>query len=78
MSAEQRAKREWLAGEILKVTNDPNSLGFYRKVAAERPSGHFSGLSELRRAVRETNPSNRGAHFVSLNREAVILLEVRG
>lgn len=49
LSAEQLAKREWLAGEILKVCKDPHSLGFYRRVAEAVPEHRvFEALSEFR------------------------------
>jgi hypothetical protein len=68
LPAEERAKREWLAQEILKVCGDVHSLGFYRKVAATVPEHHiFAGLSELRQAIRETRiRTNRGAFFSAL------------
>lgn len=67
LSAEQRAKRDWLAGEILKVTKDPHSLGFYRSVAASVPEHRvFQRLSELRDVVRRGDlRATRGAFFTA-------------
>lgn len=67
LSAAQRAKRDYLAEEILKVTNDPHSLGFYRRVAAEVPEQQlFETLSELRQAKREGRVrQSAGALFVA-------------
>lgn len=54
LSAEQLAKREWLAGEMLKVLKDKHSLGFYRKVAATMPEHRvLEALSEIILVSRE-------------------------
>jgi DNA-binding MarR family transcriptional regulator len=68
LSADQLAKREWLAGEMLKVLKDEHSLGFYRKVAQTVPEHRvFEALSEVRIAVTEGSiRRNRGAAFVDL------------
>jgi DNA-binding MarR family transcriptional regulator len=70
LSADQLAKREWLAGEILKELKDKSSLGFYRKVAQIVPQHRvFEALSEVRLASREGRiRASRGAYFTSLVR----------
>lgn len=67
LSVEERAKRDYLAEEILKVTNDPHSLGFYRRAATEVPEQQlFETLSELRQAKREGRVrQSAGALFVA-------------
>lgn len=67
LSAEQRAKRDWLAEEILNVTKDPHSLGFYRSVAASVPEHRvFQRLSELRDVIRRGDlKATRGAFFTA-------------
>ncbi|MEX2158152.1 MAG: helix-turn-helix domain-containing protein [Dehalococcoidia bacterium] len=70
LSAEQLAKREWLAGEMLKVLKDEHSLGFYRLVAATVPEHRvFGALSEVKLAIAERRiRTTSGALFVSLIR----------
>ena len=64
LSRDQRLKRDYIAGEILKVTKDPHSLGFYRKVADGLPEQRiFAALSQVREASRTRPPRNRGALF---------------
>ncbi len=72
LSAEERAKREWLAQEILKVCGDKHSLGFYRGIAQRVPEHRvFKALSEVRLAARENRIRiSRGALFASLIRGA--------
>lgn len=54
ISADELAKREWLANEMVRVCGDPRSLPFYRKVAATVPEPRvFEALSEVRSAERE-------------------------
>ena len=54
LSAEQRAKRDHIAGEILRVCGDKHSLGFYRTVATTTPEHRvFEALSEVKQVVRE-------------------------
>jgi helix-turn-helix protein len=68
LSVEERAKRDYIAGEILKVCGDEHSLGFYR-LAAENTPQHvvFEALSEVRRAGREgTLKRTRGALFTHI------------
>lgn len=68
LTGEQLAKREWLAGEMLKVLQDVHSLGFYRKVAETVPEHRvFEALSEVKLTARERRAHlNRGALFTSL------------
>ena len=68
LSAEQLAKREWLAGEMVKVLKDDHSFGFYRKVATSVPEHKvFKALSEVKLANREGRiRNNSGAMFASL------------
>lgn len=70
LSADQLAKREWLAGEMLKVLNDQHSLGYYRKLAETVPEHLvFTALSEARTAVREgVVRKSQGALFTHLLR----------
>jgi len=70
LSADQLAKREWLAGEILKVCKDEHSLGFYRKVAETVPEHRvFEALSVVRTATRERRIwSTRAALFTAIIR----------
>lgn len=65
LSAEAFAKREWLAGEILKVCKDKHSLGFYRKVAETVPEHRvFEALSDVKWSAREHRVrTSRGALF---------------
>ena len=71
LSAEQRAKREWLAGEILRNCEDDHSLGFYRKVAATVPEHRvLEVLSEVRLAAHDRRINNaKGAMFTALIRD---------
>jgi DNA-binding MarR family transcriptional regulator len=68
LSADQLAKREWLAGEMLKVLKDEHSLGFYRKLAETAPEHRvFEALSEVKLAVRDGRiRKTRGAFFGAL------------
>jgi hypothetical protein len=63
-----RAKREYLANEMLAVLRDERSLGYYRKVAETIPSHRvFAALSTVRQMSREGRiKENRGALFVAL------------
>jgi hypothetical protein len=63
-----KAKREYLASEMLSVLHDEESLGYYRLVAETvRPHKIFEALSEVRLASREgTIRSSRGAYFTNL------------
>lgn len=74
LSAEERAKRDYIAGEILKVTKDPHSLGFYRKVAQETPEPRlFEALSEVKRLGREGRiVKSKGAAFAAILHGEVI------
>lgn len=66
--AEARARREWLAHEMVDVLHDEHSLGFYRKVAQTVPEHRvFEALSEVRLAAREGRVrTSKGALFVGL------------
>ncbi len=68
MNADARARREWLAQEMLDVLHDEHSLGFYRKVAQTVPEHRvFEALSEVRLAAREGRVrTSKGALFVGL------------
>lgn len=68
LSAEARAKREWLAGEMLRVLKDEHSLGFYRKVAETVPEHRiFEALSLVRQTLRQERLKNsKGALFTYL------------
>lgn len=70
-SQKQRAKTDWLAGEMLRVLGDRHSLGFYRKVAHTLPAHKvFEALSEVRLADREGRVrTSKGALFVGLIRK---------
>jgi DNA-binding MarR family transcriptional regulator len=65
-----RAKREYLAGEMLALLKDAHSLGYYRKVAETvEPTHIFEALSIVKQLSREGKiRKNRGAMFVSLLR----------
>lgn len=69
-SAQERAKRDYIANEILKETNDAHSLGFYRKVATSLPEQRiFEALSEVRIAAHEGGiRTSRAALFVAVIR----------
>jgi len=73
LSAEQRAKREWLAGEMLKVLKDEHSLGFYRKVAGKVPEHKiFEALSEVRLVARQHGIRHtKGAFFTASIKKAL-------
>jgi hypothetical protein len=77
LSAEARAKRDYIAGEILKVCGDEHSLGFYRKVATiSPPQKIFEHLSEIRTAKRERRiGQSAGALFVALSRRKGVSLQ---
>lgn len=67
LTREQRLKRDYIAGEILKVTKDPHSLGFYRKVATTAPEAAvFAALSAARSARGITVLKSRGAFFTGI------------
>jgi DNA-binding transcriptional ArsR family regulator len=63
-----RAKRDYLAGEMLAVLKDEHSLGYYRRVAASiEPHRIFEALSLVRQASREGRiTKTRGALFTHL------------
>jgi DNA-binding transcriptional ArsR family regulator len=65
LSREARAKREWLAQEMLNVLHDEHSLGFYRKVAASVPQHQiFEALSIVRQISRDGSiRKSKGAAF---------------
>lgn len=67
LSAEERAKREWLVSEILNVCGDLHSLAFYRKVVEFVPMGTIMQyLSETRALSREGKLRTRnGALFTA-------------
>jgi DNA-binding transcriptional regulator YhcF (GntR family) len=62
------AKREYLAGEIVKICGDEKSLGFYRKVADKCPDHLiFQALSVVKETARQGRiRASRGALFVDL------------
>jgi hypothetical protein len=62
-----KAKREYLAGEMLAVLGDKHSLGYYRRVAEEvEPARIFEALSMVKGLVRQRRVrKSRGAAFVS-------------
>jgi hypothetical protein len=67
LSAEERAKRDYIANEILRVTKDPHSFGYYRKVAAMRHAHHvFDALGSLKQASEHGRVRNKGALFTYL------------
>ncbi len=70
LSAEERAKSEWLANEMVRVCGDPHSLGFYRRIAQSVPEHRvFEALSEVRLADSEGRVrTSKGALFVDLIR----------
>jgi hypothetical protein len=63
-----KAKREYLAGEMLSVLNDEHSLGYYRRLAETiEPHRIFEALSVVKQLSRERCiRKNRGAAFVSI------------
>lgn len=71
LDADARARRDWLAREMLDVLHDEHSLGFYRKVAQTVPEHQvFEALSEVRLADREGRvQTSKGALFVGLIRK---------
>lgn len=77
-SAEERAKREWLAGEILNELKDEHSLGFYRKVASRVHERRiFEILGHVKLASREGHVNtSKPALFTSLIRDAANRREV--
>jgi DNA-binding MarR family transcriptional regulator len=67
LTRDEYLKREWLAGEILKVCKDRHSLGFYRKVAETVPEHRvFEALSEVNQASRSMAVRAKGAFFTSI------------
>ncbi|MEX2246928.1 MAG: helix-turn-helix domain-containing protein [Dehalococcoidia bacterium] len=70
LSAQERAKRDYIAREILKVCGDEHSLPFYRTVASRTPSSSiFEALSELRQRLRSQPPvTNKGAFLTAILR----------
>ena len=77
LSVEQLAKREWLAGEMLKVLKDEHSLGFYRKVAELVPEHRiFQALSETKQATREDRiRTSQGRFFTAAMAQAAFKKE---
>jgi hypothetical protein len=67
-SAGEKAKSEYLAGEILSVMGDQQSLGMYRRAAQTLPPHMvFEAISEVRQADREHRiRTRRGAYFTWL------------
>jgi len=63
-----KAKREYLASEMLAVLKDEHSLGFYRKVASLCPPQIiFEALSVVKQAARDgAIRKTRGALFATL------------
>ena len=63
-----RAKREYLASEMLAVLRDEHSLGYYRSVAEiVEPHEIFESLSVVRQLAREGRiRTSRGATFTGL------------
>jgi hypothetical protein len=63
-----KAKREYLAGEMLAVLQDEHSLGYYRKVAETvEPHRVFEALSIVKQMSREGRiRKTKGAAFVSM------------
>jgi hypothetical protein len=68
-----KAKREYLAQEMIDVLRDEHSLGFYRKVAALCPPQIiFEALSVVKQAARNgAIRKTRGALFAALVKESV-------
>jgi len=67
---EEKAKRDWLTGEMLKVLKDDLSLGFYRKVAQTVPEHRvFEALSEVKSTIQEgrirRSPGSLFTHIVA-------------
>lgn len=73
LGAEIKARREWLAGEMLSVLKDQHSLGYYRKVAVTAPEHQiFEALSEVKQASREGRVrTNKAALFTALMHRSV-------
>lgn len=69
-SKKNKAKRDYLANEMLSILRDEHSLGFYRKVAEEQePARIFEALSIVKQASREGRiRRSRGAVFTALIR----------
>ncbi len=72
LSAEEKAKREWLANHMVEQLGDPHSLGFYRKVASTVPEHDiFAMLSGVKLDYRQRQIANKAAVFVSRVRSLV-------
>jgi hypothetical protein len=69
-----RARREYLAQQMLRVLKDDHSLGFYRKVALIAPEHRvFEALREVKLAVREGRVrATPGAMFTALIRPQLV------
>jgi hypothetical protein len=67
-----KAKRDYLAQEMIDVLRDEHSLGFYRKVAARCPPQIiFEALSVVKQAARDgAIRKTRGALFATLIKES--------
>lgn len=65
------AEDEWLAGEIVRLTADPGSIGCYRTIARSCPSELiFEALSLLKEAHSDgAGLKNRGGFFASTVRK---------
>jgi hypothetical protein len=63
-----KAKREYLAGEMLAVLRDERSLGYYRRVAETvQPHRIFEALGTVRQASRDGRiKKSRGALFTAI------------
>lgn len=79
LSAEERAKREWLANHMAEQLGDPHSLGFYRKVASTVPQQRlFEALSVVRTCAREKRiRMTRGALFVQVIKGDTAMMDVQ-
>lgn len=67
---EAKARREYLAGEMVRVLGDPHSLGCYKAIARQSlPSAIYDVLGLVKQMARQGQiRKTRGAAFVSMLR----------
>lgn len=68
LSEDAKAKRDYLAQEMVNVLHDQHSFGFYRQLAQSAPPHKiFEGLSIVRQLSRESAiKKSRGAAFTAI------------
>jgi DNA-binding transcriptional ArsR family regulator len=69
-ASEAKAKREYLAREMLAILKDEHSLGYYRRLADDIEAARiFEALAQVKEQSRAGRVMNRGALFTYLVRK---------